>query len=242
MPSSTRRRSAPGSTSIRKAGMRGGKIAWWVLAGLILGTGGGFLLGPSPRKIFESASPGTLAERTRLVEMEYPLAASRKPYLLLNLPAGRLDFRISGVTAKSIPVRVEGIESGRAGGEIGSNRLTLLTLRDRGAPPDVIHPPDPNVPVDPLKDPRVFPPDPPTEYKLSFEPPTVQVRIKGIGGRGVQEVVRTAGSLFRGLLEGRGGSQQKRAWIGIRVPTERAQEIYRALYRGEKVVVVGFGE
>lgn len=222
--------------------MRGGKILWGALAGLILGTGAGLLLGPSPRKIFESSPRGTLEERTRLLEMEYPLAASRKPYLILNLAAGRLDYRISGVTVKSIPVRVEGIENTRVGGEVGPNRLTLLTLRDRGAPPEVIHPPDPNVPVDPLKDPRVFPPDPPTEYKLSFEPSIVQVRIKGDMKKGVQAIVRGAGSMLRGFWEGRGGSREQRAWIGIRVPAERAQEIYRALYRGEKVVLVGFGE
>src|SRR5437867_13435794 len=96
MPSSTRRRSAPGSTSIRKAGMRGGKIAWWVLAGLILGTGGGFLLGPSPRKIFQPACPGTLAARDRRAEMEYAVPASRKASLHLNLAAGLPPFRDSG--------------------------------------------------------------------------------------------------------------------------------------------------
>src|SRR5882672_7916604 len=146
MPSSTRPKSAPGSTSFRQVSMRVGKIAWVALAGLFLGTGAGFLFSPSSRKLFESSSPGTLAERTRLLEMEYPLAASRKPYLILNLPAGRLDYRISGVTIKSIPMRVEGIESTRAGVEVGPSRLTLLTLLDRGAPPEVIHPPDPNVP------------------------------------------------------------------------------------------------
>ena len=222
--------------------MRGGRLAWGMLMGLILGTGAGLLLSPSPRRIFQSSSPGTLAERTRLLEMEYPLAVSRKPYLILNLPAGRLDYRISGVTIKSIPMRVEGIESPRAGVEVGPSRLTLLTLLDRGAPPEVIHPPDPNVPVDPLKDPRVFPPDPPTEYKLSFEPSTVQVRIKGDRRKGVHEVVRSAGSLLRDLWGSRGESGEKRAWIGIRVPAERAQEIYRALYRGEKVVLVGLGK
>jgi hypothetical protein len=95
--------------------------------------------------------------------------------------------------------------------------------------------------VDPLKDPHIFPPDPPIEYKLSFDPPSVHVRIKGERGKGVHEVVRSAGSLFRSLLEARDSSGGKRAWIGLRVPAERAQEIYRALYRGEMIVVIGFG-
>ena len=220
----------------------GGALLVAAVAGLAAGYSGAAYLraGDGGGELLRSREP-TLAETTRRLEVEYPLAESRKPYLVLDLSASRLDYRISGVTTKSIPLRVDSIRTPRGRADIGSGRLKLLTLHDRGAPPEVIRPPDPSAPVDPLKDPKIFPPDPPTDYTLSFDQP-VRIRIQGEGSGGVADALRGAGKTIRERLGAGGGGSHELAMLRVRVSAGRAQEIYRALFQGEKVLVLGFGE
>jgi len=196
---------------------------------------------PRQEEVIPILPKATLSGETRRLEVEYPAAASRKPYLVLDLTLSRLDYRISGVTTKSIPFRIESIRAGGGEARVSLDRLALLTLYDRGAPPEVIHPPDPNAPVDPLKDPKIFPPDPPTDYTLLFDVP-VKIRIEGDKPKNVRGAIRGFGRTWLDWFRGRGRMTGGAAQIRIRLPSVRAQEIYRALYREEKVLVVGIGE
>lgn len=220
----------------------GGVLLVAAVAGLAAGYAGAAYLraGDGGAEFLRSRQP-TLAETTHRLEVEVPLAESRKPYLVLDLAASRLDYRISGVTTKSIPFRVDSIRPPRGRAEIGSGRLRLLTLHDRGAPPEVIRPPDPSAPVDPLRDPKIFPPDPPTDYTLSFDQP-VKIRIQGEGSGGVADALRGAGKTIRDRFAAGSGRSQELSMLRLHVSTERAQEIYRALFQGEKVLVLGLGQ
>ncbi|HEV8335016.1 MAG TPA: hypothetical protein VGR67_01190 [Candidatus Polarisedimenticolia bacterium] len=180
----------------------------------------------------------TLEQETRRLEAELPLAASKLPYLVLDLLSGRLEYRISGMSPKSIPFQIGSLRGAAGTASLDPRHLTLLVLKERGAPREVIKPPDPDKPVDPLKDPKIFPPDPPSEYVLSFEEP---VRIRVVGERRITwksgfTALRRA---MRRWVARRAGKESIR--IEIRLPAERAQEIYRSLYPGERILVLGIG-
>lgn len=188
----------------------------------------------SPRK-----TPPTVEQEARLLEAELPLASTRKPYLILDLVSSRLIYRISGMTPKEIPFRIDSIRG--PGGWLlpDPDSLAILVLEGRGAPREVIRPPDPDKPVDPLKDPKIFPPDPPSDYILSFDRP-VKVRIVGEKDTGWKDRLGSLKKAVRqwlGMGKGRGGLR-----IQLRLPAERAQEIYRGLYHGEKLLLLGLKE
>ena len=206
--------------------------------GFAAGGGVAFLLGARGGALLP-ASPPTLAEETRRLETELSLAAAKKPYLILDLVNSRLDYRLSGMTTKSVPFRVDSIREKGKEGRIEAGRLALLSIEDRGAPVEIIVPADPAKPVDPLKDPKLFPPDPPSDFTLLFDRP-FKVRFYGEESQGWS--MRGMGRRFKEWLPWGPGGGREETRVQIRLPAERAQEVYRALYRGEKVLVVGVGE
>lgn len=208
-----------------------------VAAGLAAGFAGGLAHAWLTRVRVASTTP-TLEEATRRLEIELPLAESRLPYLVLDLTLSRLEFRMSGFTAKSLPVVVEKLVGPQTGRTVGPGRLAVLTMTDRGHPPEVIRPPDPDAPYDPLKDPKIFPPDPPTDFILSFEQP-VKIRFHSGETESLEKALRGARNTLREWFEREEGGEGTR--IRLRVPGAAAREIYRTLYRGEKVLLVGVG-
>ena len=181
----------------------------------------------------------TLEQETRRLEVEQPLASSREPYLILDLLSSRLVYRISGMTPKIIPFKIDSIRGPQGPLIPDQGALTLLILEERGAPREVITPPDPDNPVEPLKDPKIFPPDPPTDFILSFDRP-LKLRILGEKDQGWRDRVTSMGKTVRRWF-GK-GQDQGRTRIQLRFPAERAQEIYRGLYQGERILVLGLEE
>ena len=214
-------------------------FALTVLVGLLLGgVAAGLALRPDWRG--RVAKP-TLDQETDLLEMEYTLALSKKPYLILDLVDSRLDYRLGGMTLKSLPFEIESIRERGRKGVPAPGRLTLLSIEDRGAPPEVIVPPDPDKPVDPLKDPKLFPPDPPSDYTLLFDRP-FKVRILGAKDEGWRSTMEGMGRTVSHWLPWGPGQGANETRIQVRLPAAQAQEIYRALFRLERVLVVGIGE
>lgn len=181
----------------------------------------------------------TLEQETRRLEVELPLAASRKPYLILDLLSSRLIYRVSGLTPKTLPFRIDSIRGAQGPLVPDQGALTLLVLEERGAPREVITPPDPDNPVEPLKDPKIFPPDPPTDFILSFDRP-LKIRIVGEKDQGWKDRFASLGKTVRQWL---GKGRERRMFrIQLCLPAERAQEIYRGLYQGEKILLLGVEE
>jgi hypothetical protein len=214
-----------------------GAVTTAILAGLILGSLAAYWRGGRERYMLP-AGKSTLDQETRRLELEYPLAATKKPYLILDLPDSRLDYRLSGMTLKSIPFQIDSIQKQGKPGRLIRGENFLLEIEDRGAPLEVIVPPDPNQPVDPLKDPKLFPPDPPTDFTMLFDHP-VKVRFLGTKVEGWKERFQGVGRAVRGWLPWGRGSGKGEIRIQLSLPASQAQEIYRALYRHENVLVLG---
>jgi hypothetical protein len=183
----------------------------------------------------------SLKQDTRRLETEYPLALSKKPYLILDLLNSRVDYRLSGMTIKSLPIQIDSIRERGRKGALNPGRFALLSIEDRGAPPEVIVPPDPDKPVDPLEDPKLFPPAPPTDFTLIFDQP-VKVRFQGEQADGWKSRMQGVGRAVSGWLPWGPGAGKRETRVQLRLPAERAQEVYRALYRSEKVLVLGMGQ
>ena len=181
----------------------------------------------------------TVEQETRRLETELPLAASRMPYLTLDLLSSRIVYRISGMSPKAVPFQIDSIRGESGFKSLSPEGLLLLVLEERGAPREVITPPDPNKPVDPLKDPKVFPPDPPTVFTLSFDQP-VKIQFLGEKDEGMKGFFSTLRSRLGQWLKA--GRKRGEIEIRLRLPAEKAQEIYRGLYRGEKILVLGMEE
>jgi len=181
----------------------------------------------------------TLEQETRRLEVELPLAAAKKPYLILDLLSSRLVYRVSGLTPKSLPFAIDSIRGPEGPLVLDPEVLTLLVLEGRGAPREVITPPDPDNPAEPLKDPKIFPPDPPTDFILSFDRP-FKIRILGEKDLGWKDRFASLGKAVRRWF----GKKRERGTIRIqiRLPAEKAQEIYRGLYQGEKILLLGVEE
>jgi len=215
-------------------------LGWAILVGLVLGALAGYWSGRKNGYALSHGQP-SLEQKTRRLEMEYPLAMSKKPYLILDLLDSRLEYRLSGMTLKSLPVQIESIrEKGREGRLVQGGGL-LLELEDRGAPPEVIVPPDPNKPVDPLKDLKLFPPDPPTDFTLVFDR-SVKMRFVAMDQEGWKAKIQGVGRAVKGWLPWGPGTGKDETRIQLQVPAVEAQEIYRALYQHERVLVLGLSE
>jgi hypothetical protein len=217
------------------------KVATTVaILGLLLGAAAGYQAVRSGGYAGPGHQP-SLEQETRQLETEYPLALTKKPYLILDLLNSRLDYRLSGVTIKSLPIRIESIRDHGKKGSLKPGRSTLVTIEDRGAPPEVIVPPDPNKPVDPLEDPKLFPPAPPTDFTLLFDLP-VKVRILGEKQEGWKARMQGVGRTVSDWLPWGPGAGKGEIRVQLRLPSAQAQEVYRALYHDEKVLILGVGQ
>jgi hypothetical protein len=210
------------------------------IVGLILGSVAGRLAASRGDYDWPGGAP-SLKQDTHRLETEYPLALSKKPYLVLDLLNSRLDYRLSGMTIKSLPIQIDSIREGGRKGGLHPEKLALLSIEDRGAPPEVIVPPDPDKPVDPLEDPKLFPPAPPTDFTLLFDQ-SVKVRFLGEKEGGWKARMQGVGRAVSGWLPWGPGAGKQETRIQLRLSAERAQEVYRALYRQEKVLVLGMGQ
>ena len=190
----------------------------------------------SPRDYSPVKSRPGLVDETRRLEAEVPLAESKKPYLIVDLLSRRLIYRLSGMTLKMVAFEIDVIRGVPDEERLAQDRMALLVLAERGAPREVIKPPPPGVEIDPLKDPRLFPPDPPTDFILGFEQP-VKVRVVGEKDRGWKEHYQGIRKQLRELIRSKSSRGEMR--MQIRLPAEQAQELYRSLYQGEKVLFLG---
>ena len=219
---------------------RRGALTSAIVAGLALGAIAGYWSGRRSGYALPIGK-STLEQEASRLEMEYPLAAAKKPYLILDLLDSRLDYRLSGMTLKSLPLQIDSIRISGKEGRLSREGNLLLELEDRGAPPELIVPPDPNKPVDPLKDPKLFPPDPPSDFTLLFDR-SVKVRFLGMKDEGWQAKMQGVGRTMKGWLPWGPGAGKNEIRIQLRLPAPEAQEIYRALYQHEKFLVLGLAE
>ncbi|MCI0656665.1 MAG: hypothetical protein L0170_06285, partial [Acidobacteria bacterium] len=82
---------------------------------------------------------------------------------------------------------------------------------------------------------------PPTDFTLLFDHP-VKVRILAETQEGWKAKMQGVGRTVSGWLPWGPGAGKGEIRVQLRLPAAQAQEVYRALYHNEKVLVLGVGE
>ena len=170
--------------------------------------------------------------RAAVLESELALAATRKPYLVLDLGGRALRYRLMGMTMREVPIHdlaVEGLETSE--GAPGAPLLAgIFTLQEKENDPR-LKPLSPEQVEDGADDENAanaLPPEPPREYRLSFKQP-IAVEVLGRETRGGVDGMwgRFVGALRR--WHGPGGGDEARLKIALHLDPDVAAEIYRSL-------------
>ena len=167
-----------------------------IAAGLTLaGIGAQLVHGDGGRTRPTHADLDAERRRAAVLESEFALASTRKPYLVLDLGARKLSYRLMGMTPREIALpglRAEGLLPAQAAS--GTPALAgIFTLREKEGDPRLkpLSPEQVEAGADDENTANILPPEPPKEYQLSFKQPiSLQVRgreepdgVKGIWTR-----------------------------------------------------------
>ncbi|HYV19137.1 MAG TPA: hypothetical protein VFC25_08915 [Verrucomicrobiae bacterium] len=179
--------------------------------------------------------------RAAVLESELALAATRKPYLVLDLGGRALRYRLMGMTMREVPIHdlaVEGLETSE--GTPGAPLLAgIFTLQEKENDPR-LKPLSPEQVEDGADDENAanaLPPEPPREYRLSFKQP-IAVEVLGRETRsGVDGMWgRFVGALRR--WHGPAGGDEARLKIALHLDPDVASEIYRSLIPELRLLVL----
>jgi hypothetical protein len=183
----------------------------------------------------------TERRRSAVLESEVALAATRKPYLVLDLQAKALRYRLMGMTMREIAVpemSVEGLVA--SDGAADAPALAgIFTLREKEGDPRLkpLSPEQVEAGADDENAANVLPPEPPKEYRLMFKQPIAlevvgHPEAQGVGG---------AWSRFTGFvrrLRGPRGDEDDRLRIALHLDPQSAAEVYRSLIPEVRLLIV----
>ncbi|HZN05000.1 MAG TPA: hypothetical protein VFD06_15555 [Candidatus Polarisedimenticolia bacterium] len=179
--------------------------------------------------------------RAAVIESELALASTRKPYLVLDLGARALRYRMMGLTVREVPlldVDVEGLQTA----ELASGApliAGIFTLKEKEGDPRLtpLSPEQVEEGADDENTANALPPEPPREFTLAFKQP-IAVEIVGRETRsGVQGMWgRMIGALRR--WHGPGGGEETRLRIALHLDPEIAAEVYRSLIPDLRLLVL----
>jgi hypothetical protein len=179
--------------------------------------------------------------RSAVLESEVALAATRKPYLVLDLQSKALRYRLIGMTMREIPVPEVSVEGLVASDEAADAPALagIFTLKEKEGDPRLkpLSPEQVEAGADDENAANVLPPEPPKEYRLMFKQPIALEVVghpdaKGIGGAWT----RFAGFL-RGLRSPR-GDEEDRLRIALHLDPQSAAEVYRSLIPEVRLLIV----
>jgi len=179
--------------------------------------------------------------RAAVLESELALAATRKPYLVLDLGARSLRYRLMGMTMRDVPIpdlAVEGLETSE--GAPGTPLLAgIFTLKEKENDPRLtpLSPEQVEDGADDENAANALPPEPPREYRLSFRQP-IAVEVLGLETRG--GVTGMWGRFVAALRRwhGPGGGDEARLKIALHLDPDVAAEIYRSLIPEVRLLVL----
>jgi hypothetical protein len=183
----------------------------------------------------------TERRRTAVLESEVALASTRKPYLVLDLQAKALRYRLMGMTMREIPVPEVSIDGLVASDEAADLPLLagIFTLKEKEGDPRLkpLSPEQVEAGADDENAANVLPPEPPKDYRLKFRQPIAlevvgHPKEGGVGG---------AWTRFTGFLRGlRGarGDDDDRLRIALHLDPQSAAEVYRSLIPEVRLLIV----
>jgi hypothetical protein len=180
--------------------------------------------------------------RAAVLESELALAATRKPYLVLDLGGHALRYRLMGMTMREVAIpdlAVEGLETSE--GAPGTPLLAgIFTLKEKENDPRLtpLSPEQVEDGADDENAANALPPEPPREYRLSFKQP-IAVEVLGRETRGGMTGMwgRFVGALRRWHGPS-GGDEEARLRIALHLDPDVAAEIYRSLIPEVRLLVL----
>jgi len=184
------------------------------------------------------------AERRRMarLESEYALAATRKPYIVLDLASGVLRYRLMGMTMREIPigpVDVAGLVAD-GGADGGATQLAgIFTMAEKEGDPRLnpLSPEQVEAGADDENIAAVFAPEPPQRYRLTFRQPVAVV----VSAEEARTGVKGVGAWLRDAAGGLFGRRDKDAAalrVALRLEPATASEFWRSIVPGQRWLVL----
>jgi hypothetical protein len=209
------------------------------VAGAALGAGNG-----APTAAAARPTRGDLESarrRAAVLESELALAATRKPYLVLDLGAHALRYRMMGMTMREVAIHdlaVQGLQTAEPapGAPLVAG---IFTLQEKENDPRLtpLSPEQVEDGADDENAANALPPEPPREYTLTFKQPIAlevvgretRTGVPGMWGRFVAALRR---------WHGPGGGEEARLRIALHLDPEAAGEVYRSLIPDLRLLVL----
>jgi hypothetical protein len=183
------------------------------------------------------------AERRRaaVLESEFALASTRKPYLVLDLGAMKLSYRLMGMTPREIPLpglRADGLVPAQAAA--GTPALAgIFTLREKEGDPRLkpLSPEQVEAGADDENTANILPPEPPKEFQLSFKQP-VSLQVRGREEpNGVNGIWTRVSDGWHRLFGSR-RPEETRLHMWVVLDSTTAAQLYRSLLPDERWLIV----
>ena len=183
----------------------------------------------------------TARRRTAVLESELALASTRKPYLVLDLGARALRYRMMGMTMREVAIHdlaVQGLQTAEPapGAPLVAG---IFTLQEKENDPRLtpLSPEQVEDGADDENAANALPPEPPREYTLTFKQPIAvevvgretRTGVPGMWGRFVAALRR---------WHGPGGGEEARLRIALHLDPEEAGEVYRSLIPDLRLLVL----
>lgn len=228
---------------------RRGRIGIAAVLAAALGAG---VLPAAPRSGSGRASGATRADLDAVrrtvaqLECERALGLTLKPYLVLDLGARILRYRLMGMTMREVTIdRAEARGLRSAAGTATpdpTSAAAVFTLREKEGDPRLspLTPEQIEAGLDDENAADVLPPEPPAAYALAFRQPVV-LRILGAPpGGGIGGSFAALAAWWHGLRHSdrRRGDPRPALEIALRLDPGAAGEIYRSLVPGERFLVL----
>jgi hypothetical protein len=183
----------------------------------------------------------TERRRSAVLESEVALAATRKPYLVLDLQAKALRYRLMGMTMREIAVpemSVEGLVRSDEAADAPA-LAGIFTLREKEGDPRLkpLSPEQVEAGADDENAANVLPPEPPKEYRLMFKQPIALEVVGHPEAQGVGGAWSRFTAFLRGL-RGPHGDEDDRLRIALHLDPQSAAEVYRSLIPEVRLLIV----
>ncbi len=187
-----------------------------------------------------------LRRRVAALESEQALGGARKPYLVLDLGAETLRYRLMGRTVREVPIasfEARGLRRASPGtAPVPAAVAGIFTLKEKQGDPRLspLTPEQIEAGAADEDAADVLPPEAPALYDLKFRQPAV-VRVEGVPqGPGPAGAFAALGVWWHRLFHRSAPSAGGRAGllVSVRLDEEVAREVYRSLVPGERWLVI----